>query len=159
MLMDFHETFITGILLTRLSKISCIWKTFCIILCFLHSIFHFICVFLGECGDLILYLVTICIIHLTFCFVYSNVFTHTPTHTCPHTHRYIHASIHTCMYVNVSDNYLFVPNAVLKSMCMLYLSPSLCYIDSLCNFPAKMLTSVYNAHNNKNNNNDKRVIV
>ena len=37
------------------------------------------------------------------------------------------------MYVNVSDNSLFVPNVVLKSMCMLYLSPSLCYIDSLCN--------------------------
>ena len=36
------------------------------------------------------------------------------------------------MYVNVSDDYLFVPNAVLKSMCMLYLSPSLSYIDSLC---------------------------
>ena len=49
------------------------------------------------------------------------------------------------MYVNVSDNYLFVPNAVLKSMCMLYLSPSLCYIDSLCNFPAKMLTFIYDA--------------
>ena len=55
------------------------------------------------------------------------------------------------MYVNESDNYLFVSNAVLKSMCMLYLSPSLsnavlksmcmlylspslCYIDSLCNW-------------------------
>ena len=38
------------------------------------------------------------------------------------------------MYVNVSDNYLFVPNAVLKSMCMLYLRPFLCYIDSLCNW-------------------------
>ena len=39
------------------------------------------------------------------------------------------------MYGNVSDNYLFVPNAVLKAMCMLYLSPSLCYIDySLCNW-------------------------
>ena len=38
------------------------------------------------------------------------------------------------MYVNVSNNYLFVPNAILKSMCMLYLSPSLCYIDSLCNW-------------------------
>ena len=61
------------------------------------------------------------------------------------------------MYVNVSDNYLFMPNAVLKSMRMLFLSPSLCYIDSLRNFPAKMLTSVYDAHNNKNNN-DKTVI-
>ena len=48
------------------------------------------------------------------------------------------------MYVNISDNYLLVPNAVLKSMCILYLSHSLCYIDSLCNFPTKMLTSVYN---------------
>ena len=61
------------------------------------------------------------------------------------------------MYVNVSDIYLFVPNAVLKSMCMLYLSPSLFYIDSLGNFPAKMLTPVYDVHNNKNSN-DKRVI-
>ena len=34
----------------------------------------------------------------------------------------------------MSDNYLFVPNAVLKSMCMIYHSPSLCYIDSLCNW-------------------------
>ena len=34
MLMDFHETSITGILLMGLSKISCIWKTFCSILCF-----------------------------------------------------------------------------------------------------------------------------
>ena len=42
--------------------------------------------------------------------------------------------MHTCMYVNVSDNYLSVPNAVLKSMWMLYPSPSLCYIDSLCNW-------------------------
>ena len=71
--------------------------------------------------------------------VYSNAFTHT-------------SHIHTYMYLNVSDNYLFVQNAVLKSMSMLYLSPSLCYIYSLCNFPTKMLTSVYNAHNNKNNN-------
>ena len=39
MLTDFHETSITGILLMRLSKISCIWKTFSIILCLLHSIF------------------------------------------------------------------------------------------------------------------------
>ena len=62
------------------------------------------------------------------------------------------------MDVNVSDNNLFVPNAVLKSMYMLYLSPSLCYIDSLCNFPAKILTSVYDAHNKKNNKNEKRVI-
>ena len=38
------------------------------------------------------------------------------------------------MYINVCDNYLFVPNAVLISMCMLYPSPSLCYIDSLCNW-------------------------
>ena len=38
------------------------------------------------------------------------------------------------MCVNVSDNYLLVPNAVLKSICILYLSPSLCYIDSLCNW-------------------------
>ena len=38
------------------------------------------------------------------------------------------------MYVNVSENYLVVPNAVLKSMRMLYLSPSLCYIDSVCNW-------------------------
>ena len=38
MLMDFHETSITGILLMSLSKMSCIWKTFCIILCLLHSI-------------------------------------------------------------------------------------------------------------------------
>ena len=45
-----------------------------------------------------------------------------------------HTYIHTCMYVNVSDNYLFVQNAVLKSMYMLYLSPSLCYIDFLCNW-------------------------
>ena len=66
--------------------------------------------------------------------------------------------IPTCMDVNVSDNNLFVPNAVLKSMYMLYLSPSLCYIDSLCNFPAKILTSVYDAHNKKNNKNEKRVI-
>ena len=86
MLMDFHETSITGILLFRLLKISCIWKTFCIILCFLHSIF----------------------MHIIY--------------------------IHACIYVNVSDNYPSVPNAVLKSMCMLYLSPSLCYIDSLCNW-------------------------
>ena len=62
--------------------------------------------------------------------------------------------IHAYMYGNVSENYLFVPNAVLKSICMLYLSPSLCYIDFLCNFPAKMLTFVYNTHNK---NNDKRV--
>ena len=68
-----------------------------------------------------------------------------------------HTHIHICIYVNVSANYLFVPNSVLKSMCMLYLSPSLCYIDSLCNVPTKMLTSIYDAHNNKNNN-DKRVI-
>ena len=95
---------------------------------------------------LYLHLVTICIIHLTFCFVYSNAFTHTPTHT----------HIHTYMYINVSDHKLFVPNAVLKSLCMLYLSSSLCYIDILCNFPTKMLSSVYNAH--KNNNNNKRVI-
>ena len=58
MLMDFNETSITGILLMRLLKISCIWKTYCIILCFLHSIY---------------------------------------------TNTYIH--------VNVSDNYLLVPNA------------------------------------------------
>ena len=38
------------------------------------------------------------------------------------------------MYVTVSDNYLFVPGEVLKLMCMLYLSPSLCHIDSLCNW-------------------------
>ena len=37
------------------------------------------------------------------------------------------------MYVNVSDNYHFVPNAVLRLMCMLYLRPSLCYIESHCN--------------------------
>ena len=49
-----------------------------------------------------------------------------------HTHTYIY--IHVCMYVNVSDSYHFVPNAVLKSMCMLYLSPSLCCIDSLCSW-------------------------
>ena len=49
-------------------------------------------------------------------------------------HTHIHTYIHTCVYVNVSDNYLFVPNAVLKSMCMLYLSQSLHYIDSLCNW-------------------------
>ena len=87
--MDFHGTSLSGILLIRLSKISCIWKTFCIILCFLHSSF-------------------------------------TQTH--------LHTYINTYMYVNVSDNYLFVPNAVLKSMRMLYLSPSLWYIDSLCNW-------------------------
>ena len=71
-------------------KISCIWKMFCIILCFLHSVFM---------------------------------------HT--HIHTYIHTYIHACI---VSDNYLFVPNAVLKSMCMLYLSSSLCYMDSICNW-------------------------
>ena len=44
-----------------------------------------------ECGDLILHLVTICIIHLTFCFVYSNAFTHTPTdtHTCIQMYMYV----------------------------------------------------------------------
>ena len=41
MLMDFHKTSIMGILLIRLLKMSCIWKTFCIILCFLHLIFTF----------------------------------------------------------------------------------------------------------------------
>ena len=115
-----------------------------------------LCLF-GECGDLILHLVTICIIHLIFCFVYSNAFTHTPPHTTTtptNPHTYMYTCIHTFMCVNVFDNYLLVPNAVPKSMCMLYLSPSLCYIDSLCNFPAKMLTSVYDAHNN----NDKRAI-
>ena len=89
MLMDFDETSVTGILLMRLLKISCIWKIFCIILCFLHSIF---------------------------------------------THTHIYTYIHTCMYVNVSDNYLFVSNTVLKSMCMLYLSQSMCYIDALCHW-------------------------
>ena len=49
-------------------------------------------------------------------------------------HTHIHTYIRTCMYVNVSDNYLFVPNPVQKSMCMLYISYSLCYIDSLCNW-------------------------
>ena len=39
MLTDFHETSITGILLMRLLKISCVWKTFCIILCILHLIY------------------------------------------------------------------------------------------------------------------------
>ena len=133
MLMDFHETSTRGILLIRQLKISCIWKPFCIILCFLHSIFHFICVFFGECGDLIPPLVTIYIMHLT-CFVYSNTFTHTHPipHTPTHTHKYIHTSIHTCML-----RCLFVLNAVLKSMCMLYLSPSVCYIDSSAIFQPK----------------------
>ena len=61
-----------------------------------------------------------------------------PLYVNMHTHTYIH----TCIYVNVSNNYLFVPNAVLRSICMLYLSPSLHYIDSLCNFPAEVLTFV-----------------
>ena len=84
----------------RLSKISCIWKMFCIILYF---------------------------------YIQSS-----------HTHIYTY--IHTYMYVNVSDNYLFVPNAVLKSMCMLYPSPSLCYIDALCNWHMNIKRSdeVYN---------------
>ena len=34
------------------------------------------------------------------------------------THTYIHTYICTCMYVNVSDNYLFVPNAVPNFGCM-----------------------------------------
>ena len=87
MLLGFYEISITGILLMRLSKISCIWKTFCIILCFLHLIF---------------------------------------------THTYIHICIHVCMLMCLKTIF-FVPNAVLKSMCMLYLNPCVCYIDSLCN--------------------------
>ena len=81
---------------------------------------------------------------------------HLYTHPNPHPPTHIHTYIHVCMYVNVSDNYPFVPNAVLKSMCMLYLSPSLCYIDSLYNFTTEILTPVSDTHNK--NNNDKRVI-
>ena len=48
-LMDFHETSITGILLMRLSKIYCVHKTFCIILCLLHSIFTHIHTYIMYC--------------------------------------------------------------------------------------------------------------
>ena len=66
--------------------------------------------------------------------LYLEDLLHYPLLPALNLHTHIHTYIHTCMYVNMSENYLFVPNAVLKSMCMLYLSHSLCYIDSLCDW-------------------------
>ena len=130
MLMDFHHTSITGILLMRQSK----WG--------LQPYANFkTAYFIEYCssmlmdfhetsitGILLMRLSKISCIWKTFCIILyflHSLFTHT------HTHTHVHTYIHTSMYVYMSDNYLFVPNAVLKSMCILYLSQSLCYIDSL----------------------------
>ena len=60
--MDFHEFSIAGILLMRLLKISCIWKTFCFILCFLHLIFTHT----HTCIHTYMY-VCLCVWQLSFC--------------------------------------------------------------------------------------------
>ena len=60
MLMDFHETSKTGILLMRILKISCIRKTFCIVLCFLHSIFTHIHKYIHVCMLMCLATIFLC---------------------------------------------------------------------------------------------------
>ena len=60
MLMDFYETSITGILFIGLSKISCIWKTFCIILYFLYSIFTHTHIYIHVCMLMCLTTIFLC---------------------------------------------------------------------------------------------------
>ena len=129
MLMNFHETSITGILWwddwNEGQQPYANFKTACFVK-YLGSMltdFHETSI----TGILLMRLSRVSCIWKNFCtilYFLHSIFTHT----------YIDTYIHTCMYVNVSENYLFVPNTVLKLMCMLYLNPSLCYIDSLCNW-------------------------
>ena len=142
MLKDFQETSVTGITLMRLLKISCIWMTFCIILCFLHSIFTHTHIHIHTYIHTCMYFD----VDFSFCWLNLEVSWRRPEEDYSSTWKLVYNSTRcsvqeitsllqdTCMYVNVSENYLFVPNAVLKSMCMLYLSQSLCYIDSLYNW-------------------------
>ena len=127
MLMDFYKTSITGILLMRQWKYGVTTYAYFKTAHFVKYLSSMLMDFheTSITGILLMRLSKIsCIKKIFFIILYfpHSIFTHT------------HTNIHTYMYVNVSDNYVFVPNTVLKSMYMLYLSLSLCYIDSLCNW-------------------------
>ena len=107
MLTDFHETSITGILLMRQlkcrSKNTMLTSKLHILLNILASWFSWDFYNRDSFDETIKNL------------LYAEDLLHHPLLPAfnLHTHTYTHVYIHTYMYVNVSDKYLFVPNAVL----------------------------------------------